>query len=148
MEPQVGIPVHNANPALPALSCPPQRTTDILQSCARGTLNQNVSVHCFDGSAAEVPTEPSFVSRDIDILDVQTLQGIQLRVDHSDTRANSPEIADESPSFCVTEREEFLLQHYAKHLGKWVRLSFFSPGVIDTDLTQVSHVGCGSPFLH
>jgi hypothetical protein len=64
--------------------------------------------------------EPGIASNANDTCDVQTLQGLQLGLDHGDTRANSPVRAGAMSSFSVTEEEGFLVQHYARNLGKWV----------------------------
>jgi hypothetical protein len=56
--------------------------------------------------------------------DVQTLQGIQLHLDHSDIKAASPTTHGSTP-FTVSTEEETLLQHYARHLAKWVRNTRF-----------------------
>lgn len=57
-----------------------------------------------------------------DACDVQIIQGIQLRLDHGATRSNSPVYGTTNDPFILTEQEEFLMQHYVKRLGRWVRL--------------------------
>lgn len=57
--------------------------------------------------------------------DVQTLQGIQLHLDHSDIKAASPTTHGSIPPFTVSTEEETLLQHYARRLAKWVRNTRF-----------------------
>lgn len=51
---------------------------------------------------------------------VQTLQGIQLYLDHSDIKAASPTTHGSIPAFTVSTEEETLLQHYVRRLAKWV----------------------------
>lgn len=57
--------------------------------------------------------------------DVQTLQGIQLHLDHRDIKAASPTTHGSIPPFTVSTEEETLLQHYVRRLAKWVRNTRF-----------------------
>ncbi|CEO59587.1 hypothetical protein PMG11_04259 [Penicillium brasilianum] len=75
--------------------------------------------------------------------DVQTLQGIQLYLDHSDIKAASPTTHGSVPAFTVSTEEETLLQHYVRRLAKWVRFS-------DADrhfTITVPHLARRSPIL-
>lgn len=72
--------------------------------------------------------------------DVQTLHGIQLRLDHGDTRSNSPTGVYAPPSFVVTGQEEQLIQHYARHLGRWASIMFLIFQIL-ADLAAVPSVG-------
>lgn len=54
----------------------------------------------------------------------QTLQGIQLRLEYGDTRPGTPvgTPMEPPPAFVsTTQQEEYLLQHYVLHIGRWVR---------------------------
>ncbi|GFG00887.1 hypothetical protein IFM5058_00212 [Aspergillus udagawae] len=77
------------------------------------------------------------------LFDVQTLQGIQLHLDHSDIKAASPTTQGSIPPFTVSKEEETLLQHYVRRLAKWVRFS-------DADrhfTITVPHLARRSPIL-
>lgn len=69
-------------------------------------------------TTADSDTAPSTASG---AFEVQTLQGIQLHLNHSDIRADSPDGCGSGAQFTVSAEEEFLIQHYACHLAKWVR---------------------------
>lgn len=54
----------------------------------------------------------------------QTLQGILLRLEYGDTRPATPvgTPMEPQPAFLsTTQQEEYLLQHYVLHIGRWVR---------------------------
>lgn len=56
-----------------------------------------------------------------EILNMQILQGIQLRLEHKATRPGTTEQGSTISISKITEQEEFLLRHYAVNLAKWVR---------------------------
>ena len=90
-------------------------------------------------SVGPLETRPEIVSLVNETFDVQTLHGIQLRLDHGDTRSNSPTGVHASPSFVVSGQEDHLIQHYARHLGRWVS-SMFPVFQILAELAAVPNV--------
>jgi hypothetical protein len=82
---------------------------------------KNVAVPVPIPSAHTGPTTtPESASTDHTSFDIQTLQGIQLHLNHGVIEANSPVGSGAAPPFTVSEEEEFLIQHYARRIGKWV----------------------------
>lgn len=78
------------------------------------------SLHGATVTTADSDTAASTAS---EAFQVQTLQGIQLHLNHTDIRADSPDGCGSIAPFTVSAEEEFLIQHYACHLAKWVRKS-------------------------
>jgi hypothetical protein len=78
-------------------------------------------------TTADSDTAPSTAS---EVFEVQTLQGIQLHLNHNDIRADSPDGCGSIAPFTVSAEEEFLIQHYACHLAKWVRKACCRKGLL------------------
>jgi hypothetical protein len=115
--------------AVPTLSSP-------TSSASRGisirslTTQQPCNVDAQAFLAAPLTTTPPSLP-DIDssnvnaAFDLQTLQGIRLYLNHADIPADSPDGCSSGPLFTVSAEEEFLIQHYARRISKWVRNLLF-----------------------
>jgi hypothetical protein len=109
-------PIVAAPPAQSVSSSPDSGVTGIPTTPSTVVSNATVPTSLAGGAAppgeADLAASAHF--------DIQTLQGIQLHLDHSDIRAISPTIQSSIIPFAVSTEEETLLQHYTRHLAKWV----------------------------
>lgn len=81
--------------------------------------NTVISADSLISLATTSPPAPVFVLND-GTSHTQTLQGIQLRLEYEDTRPTTP-VGSPPAFFSITEQEEYCLQHYVRHIGRWVR---------------------------
>jgi hypothetical protein len=108
-------------PAQSVSSSPDSGVTGITTSPSTVVPSVTVPTSLAEGTAP--PGEADLAASAL--FDVQTLQGIQLHLDHSDIKAASPTTQGSIPPFTVSKEEETLLQHYVRRLAKWVRNTRF-----------------------
>ncbi|RLL97680.1 hypothetical protein CFD26_107265 [Aspergillus turcosus] len=90
------------------------------------------------------PSAPDVESSNANVaFDLHTLQGIRLYLNHADIRADSPDGYSSGSTFTVSAEEEFLIQHYARRISKWV---LYSDADRHFSIT-VPHLARRSPIL-
>lgn len=110
-------PIVAAAPSQSVSSSPDSGVTAITTTPSPAVPSVTVPTSLAEGTAPPRETDLAASAP----FDVQTLQGIQLHLDHSDIKATSPTTHGSIPPFTVSTEEEYLLQHYARRLAKWVR---------------------------
>ena len=88
--------------------------------------------------ASALPEGLGLISNTNETFNVRTLQGIQLRLGHEDTRPSTPVATYATAALSVTAQEEDLIQHYVRRLGVWVCSSFTSLLLLGFELTLTS----------